>query len=112
MPSVVLFPVCAASVTSSGVFCSEVKDWIHLAMAAESDQLAVVQELSETQDVVGDMEADDLWAKLPEEVQQKIFRRLRWRSLFRICVVSKSFNDGINRYVHELPIFRTAVSNK
>jgi hypothetical protein len=52
---------------------------------------------------------EDLWAKLPDEVQQKIFKLLRWRQLFRVCVVSKSFNEGINRYVHDLPLFRTAV---
>ena len=73
------------------------------AMALESKEVIVqldAEDLSTMQ---------DLWAKLPEEVQQKIFRRLRWRQLFRICVVCKSFNDGINRYVHELPLFRTAV---
>lgn len=56
-----------------------------------------------------DEELEDLWAKLPDEVQQDIFKRLRWRSLFRVCVVCKSFNEGINRYVHQLPLFRTAV---
>lgn len=73
------------------------------AMALEGDEAIAeldAEELSKIQ---------DLWAKLPEEVQQKIFKHLRWRQLFRICVVCKSFNDGINRYVHELPLFRTAV---
>lgn len=53
---------------------------------------------------------EDLWAKLPEEVQYMIFRHLRWRTLFPICVVCKSFNDSINRYIRDLPLFRTAVA--
>ncbi|KAG0505016.1 hypothetical protein M758_N004100 [Ceratodon purpureus] len=53
---------------------------------------------------------EDLWAKLPEEVQYMIFRHLRWRTLFPICVVCKSFNDAINRYIYELPLFRTSVA--
>lgn len=72
-------------------------------MAAESEEVELETEPEAAE------EMEDLWAKLPEEVQQKIFKRLRWRSLFRMCVVSKSFNDGVNRYVHELPLFRTAV---
>ncbi|KAG0569411.1 hypothetical protein KC19_6G088500 [Ceratodon purpureus] len=55
------------------------------------------------------LEMEDLWAKLPDEVQQKIFKLLRWRQLFRVCAVCKSFNEGINRYVHDLPLFRTAL---
>lgn len=71
----------------------------------ETQTAAVVSTADEEQGVV----AEDSWAKLPEEVQQRIFRRLRWRSLFQVCAVSKSFNEGIHRYVHELPLFRTAV---
>lgn len=73
------------------------------AMALESEE-AIVQ--LEAEDL---LEMEDLWAKLPDEVQQKIFKLLRWRQLFRVCAVCKSFNEGINRYVHDLPLFRTSV---
>lgn len=78
-------------------------------MAAESEEVELETEPEAAPAPEAAEEMEDLWAKLPEEVQQKIFKRLRWRSLFRMCVVSKSFNDGVNRYVHELPLFRTAV---
>lgn len=61
-------------------------------------------------EVIESMVEIDLWAKLPEEVQYRIFGYLRWRTLLPICVVCKSFNDNINRYIYELPLFRTAVS--
>lgn len=79
------------------------------AMALESEE-AIVQLDAEDLSTVEDMsKMEDLWAKLPDEVQQKIFKLLRWRQLFRVCVVCKRFNEGINRYVHDLPLFRTAV---
>nr|PNR41028.1 hypothetical protein PHYPA_018431 [Physcomitrium patens] len=73
------------------------------AMAFEREDATVVG----TEDLA---RLEDLWAKLPEEVQYMIFRHLRWRTLFPICVVCKSFNDSINRYIRDLPLFRTAVA--
>lgn len=73
---------------------------------AESEAAAVAGGVG-TEDLT---RLEDLWAKLPEEVQYMIFRHLRWRTLFPICVVCKSFNDAINRYIYELPLFRTAVA--
>lgn len=74
-----------------------------LTMASEGEEANVL----DGQEVA---RLEDCWAKLPEEVQHRIFKHLRWRNLFRICVVCRSFNISINRYIHELPLFRTGVA--